>query len=286
MMAETVPQQEYTRARRAVDEFVAHFDESYRLLAYHAALPLVLTPELLNYLRNQFLRGQVPWVAEVDLLLSDLCSPAGNELYAMDPAVRAYLLSEMRQHSELGPTRMAQVAHLLIHYVQHLARTDPFLGKHELQAQQWAAMVYLDDKRETAVKEITEAFRNCSLAETASVQMSSSLIDQAEMLRLSRLTQTLAPGLEAYPELVEYAQNVSWLLSNPTDVGKLQDREHWRNGAQVLGVQLPSLEELTETEVSDSAAKIETVTTRLPFINREDELFLILSTFAPAYHLA
>ncbi len=51
------------------------FDESYGLLAYHAALPLVLTPELVNYLRNEFLRGeQVPWVAEVDLLLSDLCS--------------------------------------------------------------------------------------------------------------------------------------------------------------------------------------------------------------------
>ncbi|NER83630.1 MAG: formylglycine-generating enzyme family protein, partial [Leptolyngbya sp. SIO1D8] len=57
-----------------VEQFVTRFgNESYRSLAYHAALPLVLTPELVHYLRIQFLReDNVPWEAEVDLLLSDL----------------------------------------------------------------------------------------------------------------------------------------------------------------------------------------------------------------------
>ena len=51
----------------------------YRFLLgrLYAALPLILTPELLNYLRNHFLRDKVPWVAEVDLLLSELCRPVG-----------------------------------------------------------------------------------------------------------------------------------------------------------------------------------------------------------------
>ncbi|MFN9060809.1 MAG: formylglycine-generating enzyme family protein, partial [Pseudanabaena sp.] len=71
-------------AQQKVERFVRKFGEPHKLLAYHAALPLLLTPELLNYLRTEFLYGQVDWVAEVDLLLSPLCVPVGHELYAMD----------------------------------------------------------------------------------------------------------------------------------------------------------------------------------------------------------
>ena len=95
MNSETSLEREQKYAKQQVDRFVRRFEPSYRKLAYHAALPLVLTPELLNYLRNQFLREEkVPWVAEVDLLLSDLCRPVGYEQYAMEPAVRAYLMEE------------------------------------------------------------------------------------------------------------------------------------------------------------------------------------------------
>ena len=190
------------------------FDPSYRLLAYHAALPLVLTPELLNYLRNQFLRGQVPWVAEVDLLLSDLCSQVGYELYAMDTAVRAYLLEEMKH--ELGEQRMQEVARLLISYVLHLAQTNPLIGQQELQAQQWAAMVYLDDQREKAVREISKAFQGCMTPRGNG--FSPSLVNKAEMARLSRITQELAPQLSAYSNLLDYAAVVSRLLTNSADM--------------------------------------------------------------------
>ena len=118
MASATTAAQEREQAQRQVERFVRRFEPSceprrevplYRLLAYHAALPLVLTPELLNYLRNQFLRGEgVPWVAEADLLLSDLCRPVGYEQYAMDTAVRAYLLEEMEQ--VLGRARVEAVA--------------------------------------------------------------------------------------------------------------------------------------------------------------------------------
>jgi len=40
-------------AQNKVERFVGRFESSYRLLACHAALPLVLTPELVNYLRGQ-----------------------------------------------------------------------------------------------------------------------------------------------------------------------------------------------------------------------------------------
>jgi len=110
-------EQEQIQGRQQVERFVWRFDPSYQRLAYYAALPLILTPELLNYLRNQLLREvRVPWVAEVDLLLSDLCRPVGYEQYAMDSGVRSYLLSQMEQ--ELGKERIETVAKLLIAYVR------------------------------------------------------------------------------------------------------------------------------------------------------------------------
>ena len=216
MNTATLPDRNKEYAKQAVDRFVRRFDPSYRLLAYHAALPLVLTPELLNYLRNQFLRGEVPWVAEVDLLLSDLCSQVGYELYAMDTAVRAYLLEEMEREPNLGVGRMQEVARLLISYVRHQAQTNPFIGQQELQAQQWAAMVYLDDQREKAVREISEAFQGCMTS--GGDGFSPSLVNKAEMARLSRITQELAPQLSAYSNLLDYAAVVSRLLTDSADL--------------------------------------------------------------------
>ncbi|MGB3612688.1 MAG: hypothetical protein WBA10_02760, partial [Elainellaceae cyanobacterium] len=145
--------------RAQVQQFVRRFDPSYKKLLQHAALPLVLTPELVNYLRNEFLRGEgVPWIAEVDLLLSDLCSQVGYELYAMDTEVRAYLLNEVKD-DPAWQRRMQEVARVLISYVNHLSRTNPE-RQQEIKAQRLAAMVYLggEDCR-AAAQEIAERFR-------------------------------------------------------------------------------------------------------------------------------
>ena len=114
-------------ARLLIGAFCGRFGEwapVYRLLAQHAALPLILTPELVSYVRNHFLRGQVPWVAESDLLLSDLCREVAYEQYVMDQAVRAVLIEELRTDPALGKQRMIEVANLLIGYIRLLARTD------------------------------------------------------------------------------------------------------------------------------------------------------------------
>ncbi|MEQ8963336.1 MAG: formylglycine-generating enzyme family protein [Coleofasciculus sp. C2-GNP5-27] len=231
MNTATVPNRDKEIARQRVNQFVRRFEESYRLLAYHAALPLVLTPELLNYLRNQFLRGQVPWLAEVDLLLSDLCSPVGYELYAMDTAVRAYLLEEMHNDAALSSQRMQEVARLLLGYVRHLAQTNPFISKLELEAQQWAAMVYLDNQRENAVRQIVQAFQ-----ESRAIGGSRW---QTEMARLSRITQELAPQLRAYPNLLEYAELITRFVAEP----KLVNPEAGTHSYSVLGETLDIPEE-------------------------------------------
>lgn len=200
-------------AAETVEQFVYRFGESHRLLACHVALPLLLTPELVNYLRTYFLYGQVPWEAEVDILLSGFCRPVGYEQYVMDAEVRAYLLRQMEGDPHLGMARMQEVASLLIKYVQYLYRTHPQKRSHELQAQQWAAMVFLEDQREQAVRQIAEAFQQSAQLEMQ--EQGRSLVNEAEMARLAKLTKELAPQLERYPELIRYAEVVSQLFRQP-----------------------------------------------------------------------
>jgi len=203
------------QAEEKVNRFVRRFEESYRLLAYHAALPLVLTPELVNYFRNEFLRGEgVPWVAEIDLLLSDLCSQVGYELYAMDTSVRAYLLAEMKRH--YGKQRMQEVAQVLIDYVKYLRKLYPG-RREELEAQRWAAMVYLGDEecQETA-REISQ--RLLAVGSGMDTEISTDTGIRAELARLTRITSELSPQLEREPELLDYARLVQQVLRQPGSV--------------------------------------------------------------------
>ena len=205
MMADVLTaQQRIDRAERRVDRFVARFEPTYYDLLCHTALPLVLTPELVSYLRNEFLRG-IPWIAEVDLLLSDLCSPVGYELYSMDTDIRAYLLK--KRSDTFDELRMQEVANLLISYVSYLAENSS-LSDRELESQQWAALVYLGPlKQREAVDQIIKRFQECIVA--CGEQVGSTLLSQAEMTRLAQLTQTLRAELSSYPELIEFASLVS-----------------------------------------------------------------------------
>ncbi|ERN41722.1 hypothetical protein KR51_00015680 [Rubidibacter lacunae KORDI 51-2] len=230
-MTTLTPQMQRERARAAVDRFVGRFGEPYRVLAYYAALPLVLTPDLLHYLRNEFLRDRgVPWVAEADLLLSDLCRPVGYELYVVDTAVRAYLLEDME--CVLGQSQMEAVARLLISYLRYLMQNSPQLDERELEAQQWAAMVYLEARRETVVREIAGKFLHATLA-AEPLAGESLLVSQQEMARLARITRELAPQLREYPALVEYAATIAQLLRAPREVLPHSLRSSYRITADV-----------------------------------------------------
>lgn len=216
MTKERENKQEKTPAQQAVERFKWRFGEPHLLLAYHAALPLVLTPELVNYLRNQFLRReQVPWVAEVDLLLSDLCSQVGYELYAMDTYVRAYLLAEMKKHyGENSDQQMQQVAELLIGYVSYLSRLNPGRRQQELEAQKWAAMVYLGEEEcKQAANEIKRKLLETSSALNSEISGNSGV--KAELARLARLTDELSPQLAQETDLINYAKLVQQFLRNP-----------------------------------------------------------------------
>ena len=227
-------------AKEKVARFASQFGEPYRKLAHYAALPLILTPELLNYLRNHFLRGEVPWVAEADLLLSELCRPVGYEQFAFSPEVRAYLIGQMRE--QIGESAMEEVARLLIRYVHHLSRTSPHLSRDGLQAEQWSAMVFLKEKREDAVAEIAEAFRDHLLPVTGSAVDWTRAVPHAELARLVRITEELAAQLSEYPDLLRYASDVARLLTLPDGWASLAKKGRGAGSVvSVAGVALPGI---------------------------------------------
>ena len=157
-MTESAAIENWQAEAAKVDAFVARFGhEDYRQLVNYAALPLVLTPELVHYLRTQFLReANVPWEAEVDLLLSDLCSQVGYELYTLDTQVRAYLLAQMKTDRH-WQQRQVEVAQVLITYVSYLSRINPHRRQRELDAQRLAAMTYLGDESCQQVAQVSGA---------------------------------------------------------------------------------------------------------------------------------
>ncbi len=199
-------------AAQKVKLFERQFGSEYRLLAYHAALPLVLTPELLHYLRTEFLLNnrEIGWEAEADLLLSDLCTQVGYELYAMDSDVRSYLLQEMSTDARIPEDRTFKVAQVLISYVADLSRINPGQRQQELQAQRWAAMIYLGDAEcDRVVQEITTAF-------TESSDRGNSNAVKAEFARLARITEKLVQKLGDHHPLIKHARSVNRSLKDPS----------------------------------------------------------------------
>jgi len=133
--------------KQAVDECVAferRFGPPHLRLACHAALPGILSPELLNLIHLNFLGNeQIPWIAEADFLLSRLCRPLGDGLYEVEPGVREVLLVELE--NQFGWERPAEVARFLVCYLTD--RPHHWLPPERRQLLGWIAQAYLNPDR-------------------------------------------------------------------------------------------------------------------------------------------
>jgi formylglycine-generating enzyme required for sulfatase activity len=220
-------------AKQTVELFGRQFGQDYLLLAYYAALPLVLTPELVHYLRVEFLLGYsetVPWESEADLLLSDLCSPVGYELYGMDTAVRDYLIEEMKWDQRVPAGQMQRVAELLLSYVTVLGQLQPGQRLKELEAQRWAAMAFLGDEQVAAlVAELAERFAQ-------GARQGDQRVLRADFARLARITEELAPQLAQSPELLEFAAVVRRAVRNLAQVTAAEKTKVYEVAGQRLSV--------------------------------------------------
>lgn len=201
-------------ARQTVEHFLKLYEQSYELLLYYAALPLILTPELLHYLRHAF-TPLTPWVAEVDILLNkSLCRQYNTyEQYLMHADIRAYLLKTARNRPDF---RLADAARVLLHYIDNLQRTHSYKSTYEFRTQAWSAMVYIDDHHRKSVSEQIQAiFRQASQKQSNG---SNDFISEVELARLVKITEDLAPQLMDYPELLQQAHDVTQLIKSKKDI--------------------------------------------------------------------
>jgi uncharacterized protein YjbI with pentapeptide repeats len=222
-------------------------------LAYHAAFPLALTPDLLYRLWANFqqdIHGEllnIPWEAVADILLSSLCEEVGHELYEMDSAIRNELLTRLKADEKFynansKQDRILQLSDFLLEYVDRQLQSEDLDVRDFAEAQHWTALAYT--KPGKAVEQIARAFSQ--LQATASEFNST---DKTEILRLASLVETFAePLAEAQLEpLLVYTRAMASFsrgdikgatdqLSKITEAGKLE----------IAGQELPIPEQIKE----------------------------------------
>ncbi|MEJ6485985.1 formylglycine-generating enzyme family protein [Nostoc punctiforme UO1] len=224
---------------RRIESFEKRFGKSHLYLAYHAAFPIALTPDLLYRLWANFQRDihgevlNIPWIAVADLLLSSLCDEVGYELYEMDLALRNMLLSRLQEDKNFGQQRINELSEFLLDYVRQKLQSDDPDTQEFAQVQRWIALAYT---RPTQVAhELALAFSKLDLK------------DKANLVRLASLTETFAEPLAEFQPLLIYARGMAKFArgGNLTD-GEPQFNELVEGGnqIQVAGVSLLIPEQL------------------------------------------
>lgn len=195
-------------AARRVDSFGRRFGRSpsHLYLAYHAAFPLALTPDLLYRIWANFQRDihgkllNIPWIAVADLLLSNLCDEVGHELYEMDNAVRNELLRRLKEEPQFGEKRINELSDFLLAYVRKDLNSSESDKQDFAQSQQLAALAYKDSER--AARKLASAFNQAYQQ------------DRAELVRLAALTETLEQPLSQFEKLLIYARTMGHYVRN------------------------------------------------------------------------
>ena len=163
---------EYFYEKFVLDRF-GRYGFGHFALACYAALPAVLTPDLLNKIWLNFksyqLQGQsldIHSVAPVDLLLSPLLEEIGYELYEMSEPIRASLLlylQKLNQQDEavssvLEFAKLSKVAAFLYNYATKDYTASNTADEAFREAQGWTALSYLNPS--LAFKKVLDGFKS------------------------------------------------------------------------------------------------------------------------------
>ncbi|QLE39896.1 CHASE2 domain-containing protein [Nostoc sp. C052] len=226
-------------ANRRIESFKKRFGKAHLYLAYHAAFPLALTPDLLYRLWANFqydIHGQVlsiPWVSVADILLSSLCDEVGYELYEMDLAIRKELLKSLKEDPDFDKQRLDELANFLLDYIHLQLRNDDPDIKDLAQSQRWTALAYVLPN---------EAVRELALTLSKLDQNQ----DQAEILRLASFVETVAEPLADFEALLIYTRGMGSLIRGDLESAKTQFTrvKIYQNQIQVAGINLLIPEEI------------------------------------------
>ncbi len=225
-------------ALQRIESFTKRFGKAHLYLAYHAAFPLALTPDLIYHLWANFqqdIHGEIlgiPWIAVADFLLSGLCDEVGYELYEMDLAVRNQLLRKLQSDRRFGKQRINQLSNFLLEYVQNqLQSPDPDI-QDLAKTQQWIALAYTEPSQ--AARELALAFSKLDQQESA------------EVLRMASLTETFAEPLSDFQPLLIYARAMGKFALGNLQAAKAEFGKALKRGKQitVARVSLPVPKEI------------------------------------------
>lgn len=234
-----------------IQAFHGRFGEAHLYLAYHAAFPVALTPQLLYRVWANFqkdIQGQdlgIPWIAVADLLLSSFCREVGHELYEMEWETRKLLLDQLINHPRFSQKRIEQLANFLLACVQRQLNSPKNSVRTLALAQRWTALAYTDP--EAVAHDFALQLRKLSLEE------------KTEWVRMSKLAETIAvPLREAqFEPLLIYLQGMRDLARSNPEAAKSQFQAlpSTNNRMVVAGVTL-SIPELKESAWNISTTQL------------------------------
>ncbi|MEO1376998.1 MAG: pentapeptide repeat-containing protein [Cyanobacteria bacterium J06635_10] len=242
-------------AIRRINSFEKSFGKSHLYLAYHAAFPLALTPELLYHLWANFQQDidgeaiDIPWVAVGDILLSNLCEEVGNELYEMDVEIRSELLQRLKQDPKFGQQRIIQLSDFLLQYVQQQLKSDDIDIREFAKVQKWTALAYTQPSE--VAHQIAQHFQSLQIA-------ASTPADEAEFIRMASLLETFVePLVEAQLEpLLVYARGMASFARGDLEEATEQLGKVTENGkVHIAGVDLAIPESVQENADISSIPK-------------------------------
>ena len=270
-------------AHRRIEAFGKRFGEAHLYLAYHAAFPLALTPDLLYRLWANFQRDihgevlNIPWIAVADLLLSSLCDEVGHELYEMEKEVRNALLSELKANPRFGTERINELSDFLLAYVRQQLDSPDIDTRDFAQAQRWTALAY--SRPSEAAREIATALTTMKLE------------DRAEWVRMASLVETFAEPLAEFEPLLIYTRGMADFIrgnqeSTANQFSKLRVQQH---ELKVAGIRLSlpkNIEKnpqfiqdekaISEAQFYNSLSGKSSQAARILYVeNKADNLFLV-----------
>lgn len=192
--------------KQRIQAFAKRYGDTHLRLAYHAAFPMSLTPDLLYRLWGNIQHEQrgayaedpapIPWLAVSDLLIaSGLCESVGHDLYEINPDVRQELLQALEADPRYGKPRIDELAEFTLDYAEtRLHSSDP-LERDFAQVQRWGALAYRQPNQ--AAKELAQALSYAYRE------------DLPDLNRMATVVLNLSDPLKDYPSLLDYARGMA-----------------------------------------------------------------------------
>ena len=208
-------------AVRSMLAFKRRFGRKHLELACHAALPSILTPELINLIHINFLgEREIDWIAEMDFLLSPLCHSIEEEVYEVEPCVREVLLLEMEnlygeERAEENKKELAKFLLIYLHQKPQEKQRPEFR-----KTQEWIARAYLDP--DGLIQRMRESLQS-SFAEENSLLQLSKQIPVVKNLELLAEPLVKTQQKENYQELMRETRVVAHVLYGEEQITELEE---------------------------------------------------------------